>query len=127
MNNSAGMVLDHGQLDRLAVELNSRTHAESFVDRFLANLPDRLARIQRSLLAEQTESALVAVLSVATSAAMAGAIQLERRSRSIERSIRAGDLAAAQDAALGLDTNASEFARQMGALLNITAPVLPDR
>jgi HPt (histidine-containing phosphotransfer) domain-containing protein len=123
MNNGVGLVLDLGQIDRLAVELNSRSYAEGFVGRFLENLPERLARIQRSLLEGRSESALVAILSVATSAAMAGAIQLEGRTRSIELSIRAGDLAAARDAAGALDTNAADFARQVGALLSFSAPV----
>jgi HPt (histidine-containing phosphotransfer) domain-containing protein len=126
MNSGVGLVVDLGQIDRLAGELDSRTCAAGFVGRFLENLPERLARIQRSLLEGKSESALVAILSVATSAAMAGAIQLEGHSRSIERSIRAGDLKSARDAAWALDTNAAEFARQVGTLLSFSAPVLPD-
>lgn len=116
------LVLDTRQIDKLSYELDSRSFAEGFVGRFLEALPDRLETIHRSLLEGKSEGALVAILSVATSAAMAGATQLEGRSRAIERSLRAGDLDSARSGARVLDSNAADFARQVGILLSSAKP-----
>ncbi|GIU56615.1 hypothetical protein [Arthrobacter sp. NicSoilC12] len=115
---SCGVILDTHQIDRLAHELDSRSTAVGFVGRFVQRLPDSLARIHRSLLEGKSEGALAAVLSVATSAAMAGAVQLEGHSRTVEQSIRAGDLGAARAAAAVLDANAADFARHASQLLS---------
>ena len=88
-----------------------------FVSRFLEHLPDRLTCFHQSLFEGKSDGALAAIRSVATSAAMAGAIQLEGHSRAVERCIRAGDLEAALAAAGELDSNAADFARHLGALL----------
>lgn len=112
-----GMVLDTRQLDRLAVELDSRSYAVGFVSRFLEHLPDRLTCVHQSLFEGKSEGALAAIRSVATSAAMAGAIQLESQSRAVEGCIRAGDLEAALAAAGELDSTAADFARHLDALL----------
>lgn len=124
MNYGNGMVLDTGQIDRLAVELDSRSYAVGFVCRFLEGLPDRLICVHQSLFEGKSEGALAAIRSVATSAAMAGAVQLEGRSRAIERCIRAGDLEAALAAAGELDSNAADFAQHLGALLDSPGPAL---
>jgi len=118
MSYGNGMVLDTRQIDRLAVELDSRAYAVGFVSRFLEHLPDRLTCVHRSLFEGKSDGALAAIRSVATSAAMAGAIQLEGHSRAVERCIRAGDLEAALAAAGELDANAADFARHLGALLD---------
>jgi hypothetical protein len=122
MNYGNGMVLDTGQLDRLAVELESRSYAVGFVWRFLEGLPDRLMCVHQSLSEGKREGALAAIRSVATSAAMAGAVQLEGHSRAVERCIRAGDLEAALAAAAELDSNAADFAQHLGALLGSAGP-----
>lgn len=122
MNYGNGMVLDTGQFDRLAVELESRSYAVGFVCRFLERLPDRLTCVHQSLFEGKSECALAAIRSVATSAAMAGAIQLEGRSRAVERCIRAGDLEAALAAAGELDSTAADFAQHLGALLESSVP-----
>lgn len=88
-----------------------------FVGRFLECLPARLTGVHTSLRDGKSEGALVAILSVATSAAMAGAIQLEGQSRAVEHSIRTGDLNAARAAARTLDSDVADFARQVSALL----------
>lgn len=108
------MVLDIRQIDKLAAELDSRTCAVRFVGRFLDSLPRRVACVHSSL----AERALVAVLSVATSAAMAGAVQLEGRSRAVERNIRAGDLTAAKAAAGELDSTIADFAHHVNKLVS---------
>ncbi|RKR12684.1 hypothetical protein [Arthrobacter oryzae] len=113
-----GVILDSGQIDRLAAELESRSTAVGFVSRFLQRLPDSLACVHRSLLEGKSEGALTAILSVATSAATAGAVQLEGHSRAVEHSIRAGDLGAARAAAGILDANAADFARHASALFS---------
>lgn len=113
-----GVVLDAGQLDRLALELDSRSAAAGFVDRFLQRLPGSLACVQRSLVAGKSEGALIAILSVAASAAMAGAVQLEGDSRAVEHSIRAGDLKAARAAAGVLEADAADFAVQAAQLFS---------
>ena len=122
MNYGNGLVLDAGQLDRLAVELDSRSHAVGFVSRFLEHLPDRLTCVHQSLFEGKSDGALAAIRSVATSAAMAGAIQLEGHSRAVERCIRAGDLEAALAAAGELDSNAADFVRHLYALLGSPGP-----
>ena len=53
-----GVVLDTRQIDRLALELDSRSTAVGFVGRFLDRLPDRLACFHRSLLEGKSEGAL---------------------------------------------------------------------
>ena len=55
---------------------------------------------------------------------MAGAIQLEGRSRAVERCIRAGDLEAALAAAGDLDSSAAVFAQHLSALLDSSKPGL---
>ena len=110
------VILDTRQIDRLAHELDSRSTAVGFVGHFVQRLPDSLACIHRSLLEGKSEGALAAVVSVASSAAMAGAVQLEGHSRVVERSIRAGDLGAARAAAGVLDANAADFAQQASKL-----------
>lgn len=117
MSYGNGLVLDTGRIDGLAAELDSRSFAMGFVCRFLECLPDRLTGVYRSLSDGKSDGALVAILSVATSAAMAGAIQLEGQSRAIEHSIRAGDLESARAAARTLDSDVADFAQQVGALL----------
>lgn len=119
-----GLVLDTRQIDRLAVELDSRSFAVGFVCRFLENLPDRLTCVHQNLFEGKSDGALAAIRSVATSAAMAGAIQLEAHSRAVERCIRAGDLEAALATAGELDSNAADFARHLGALLDSSGPAL---
>jgi HPt (histidine-containing phosphotransfer) domain-containing protein len=113
----SNVILDTRQIDRLALELDSRSTAVGFVSRFLQRLPDSLACIHRSLLEGKSEGALAVVLSLATSAAMAGAVQLEGHSRAVERSIRAGDLGAARAAAGVLNANAADFAEHASKLL----------
>ncbi|MGO4193655.1 hypothetical protein AB4Y67_18565 [Arthrobacter sp. YAF17] len=117
-----GMVLDTSQLDRLAVELDSRSYAVGFVCRFVSHLPDKLTRIHQNLIEGKSDGALAAIRSVATSAAMAGAVQLETQSRAVEQCIRAGNLEAALAAAGGLDSNAADFARHLDALLGSSGP-----
>ncbi len=112
------MVLDIRQIDKLAAELDSRTCAVGFVGRFLDSLPRRVACVHSSLRDGKAERALVAVLSVATSAAMAGAVQLEGRSRAVERNIRAGDLTAAKAAAGELDSTIADFAHHVNKLVS---------
>ena len=127
MNHGGGTVLDARQFDRLALELDSRSCAVGFVGRFLEALPRRLATIHRSLLEGKSEGALVAVLSVATSAAMAGAVQLECRSRAIEGSIRAGDLDSARVGASALDSNVADFAQHVSLLFSSAKPTLQEQ
>lgn len=124
MNYGDGLILDTRRIDRLAVELDSRSCAVGFVSRFIERLPYRLSGVHRSLLEGKSEGALVGILSVATSAAMAGAIQLEGRSRAVERCIRAGDLEAALAAAGDLDSSAAVFAQHLSALLDSSKPGL---
>ncbi|MGO4490798.1 hypothetical protein AB4Y86_01725, partial [Arthrobacter sp. 2YAF22_2] len=92
---------------------------------FLDSLPRRVACVHSSLRDGKAERALVAVLSVATSAAMAGAVQLEGRSRAVERNIRAGDLTAAKAAAGELDSTIADFAHHVNKLVSSANPRNP--
>ncbi|QYF91143.1 MULTISPECIES: hypothetical protein [Arthrobacter] len=121
MNPCDGLVLDIGRIDSLSIELSSRAYAVGILSRFLERLPGRLGSVHGNLREGQSEGALIAILSVATSAAMTGALQLEAQSREVERQIRAGDLAAARVAAGGLDTNAADFAQQARELFGSEA------
>lgn len=109
-------VLDSSRIDALAAELNYRADAVDVLFRFVERLPDRLLSVHDNLRDGARERALTAVLSVATSAAMTGALRLEAQSREVERQIRAGDLMAARIAAWGLDSSAAEFAQLAGDL-----------
>lgn len=104
-------VLDSRRIDALAAELNYRSDAVDVVGLFVERLPDRLLSVHENLREGARDRALSAVLSVATSAAMTGALRLEAQSRVVERQIRAGDLIAARSAAWGLDSSAAEFAQ----------------
>ncbi len=109
-------VLDSRRIDALAAELNYRADAVEVVGRFVERLPDRLLCVHENLRDGARERALTAVLSVATSAAMTGALRLEAQSREVERQIRAGDLVAARSAAWALDSSAAEFAQLAAGL-----------
>ncbi len=115
-------VLDTNQIDRLAVELDSRSCALGVVSRFLERLPERLHAIQRSLHQGKSDCALSGILSVATSAAMAGAPRLERQSRCVEGRIRSGDFEAARAAASCLTDDAAEFAVRLEDFLDSAGP-----
>lgn len=118
MNESDGLILDLRRINRLSAGLDSPSHAMMVVIQFVDRLPDRLDRVHRCLSEGKSQAALGAILSVATSAYTAGAVQLEKQSRMVEQRIRAGDLAAAGVAACGLEACAAEFAQQVSEVFS---------
>jgi hypothetical protein len=68
-------VLDTARIWVLAEELDSRAAALEFITAFLRMLPERVARINHTLEMDDRDHAMDAVLSLASSASMAGAHQ----------------------------------------------------
>lgn len=82
-------VLDTSRIEVLADELCSRAAAKEFMAAFLGMLPDRIAAVEAALDGTDRKVSRTAVLSLATSAAMAGARQLERDARLIDTYLKA--------------------------------------
>jgi histidine phosphotransfer protein HptB len=111
-------VLDTAWIWVLAEELDSRAVALEFITEFLRMLPARVARINQALGISDRDQAMDAVLSLASSAHMAGAHQLAQHCRSIGREVRAGNLAAARQASLGLDSRTATLVEEITELLD---------
>lgn len=69
-------VLDMTIVETLAVDVGSSREVMNFLARFDALLFSRLEKIHQALMAQDLESTKVVLLSLHTSAAMAGALQL---------------------------------------------------
>jgi HPt (histidine-containing phosphotransfer) domain-containing protein len=88
---------------------NDRDAVAGFVCAFVAQWPDRLARIDERIRATDPDGALTAVLSLKVSSQMIGASQLTSLCLELERIVREGDFAAGIDRvetlrAVGTDT-----------------------
>ncbi len=113
----AEQVLDRTRLQALAEELDSRPLALEFITQFLQLLPARLRRINHTLTDNDQETAWDALLSLATSASMAGADHLALLCRNIGREVRAGNLATARHASQGLGAHTAVVAAEITKLL----------
>ena len=109
--------LERARLDSLAVELDSRGDALAFAAKFLDLLPRRLQKIAATVQAGDAEAAHVALLSLAASAEMVGALRLERDTRRADRELRAGRLGGARAAVPQLNHDAEGVARALTDLL----------
>ncbi|WP_415853351.1 hypothetical protein [Sinomonas sp. G460-2] len=109
--------LEPARLDTLAVELDSRDDACAFAAKFLDLLPRRLQKIAATVQAGDVEAAHVALLSLAVSAEMVGALRLERNTRHADRELRAGRLGGARGAIPELNHDADAVARALTDLL----------
>lgn len=115
-------VLDTAHIDALARDLNSRTAALAFIAGFLHYLPARVERILQTLASNDLAQAMDAVLSLASSASMAGARQLERNCRLIQDAITTGDLAQARNISRTLTGHVLAITTELTGLLNPPAP-----
>ncbi|TKV29312.1 signal peptidase I [Arthrobacter sp. NamB2] len=70
-------VLDREVLQNLGVELSSHAGALHFAETFVQLLPQRIAAVESAFRAEDTDAAVVALLSLNVSASMVGASRLE--------------------------------------------------
>ncbi|WP_258058782.1 signal peptidase I [Arthrobacter sp. B1805] len=70
-------VLDRSVLQNLGVELSSHAGALHFAETFVQLLPQRIAAVESAFRAEDTDAAVVALLSLNVSASMVGASRLE--------------------------------------------------
>lgn len=118
-------VLDTAHIDALARDLNSRTAALGFIARFLRLLPTRVERIHHALAGNDQAQTMDAVLSLASSASMAGARQLERNCRLIQDQVTTGDLAQARRNSHTLTGHIQAITAELTDLLNPPAPT-PD-
>lgn len=118
-------VLDTAHIDALARDLNSRTAALAFIARFLHYLPARVERILQTLASNDLAQAMDAVLSLASSASMAGARQLERNCRLIQNAVTIGDLDQARLSSRTLTGHIPAITAELTDLLNSPAPT-PD-
>jgi HPt (histidine-containing phosphotransfer) domain-containing protein len=115
-------VLDISSLRSLADELECEATALRFVSDFLHQLPARVVRIKDALETNDREYARDAVLSLACSASMIGAQQLERYTRIISSQVQAGDFRAAQLASLDLDRSTADVAEAIIGILSHEGP-----
>ena len=111
-------VLDTSCIWALAEEMDSRATALAFITDFLRMLPERVARINQTLWTSDRDHAMDAVLSLATSASMAGAHQLAQHCRSIWRDVNTGNLAAARKSSLGLHSRTAALTQEITLLLD---------
>lgn len=70
-------VLDRSVLQNLGTELSSHAGAFQFAETFVQLLPQRIAAVESAFAAEDTDAAVVALLSLNVSASMVGACRLE--------------------------------------------------
>jgi HPt (histidine-containing phosphotransfer) domain-containing protein len=111
-------VLDTAWIWALAQELDSRATALQFITQFLQMLPARVARINHALGKNDQNYAMDAVLSLASSASMAGAHQLAQYCRTIGHEVKAGNLGTARHASLTLDSHALNLTGEITELLD---------
>ncbi|MCZ2404895.1 hypothetical protein IV498_17410 [Paenarthrobacter sp. Z7-10] len=114
---SALMVLDPTALDSLADELESRESAVGFAVNFMEMLPERWRNIVTALKGESCDEARVSVLSLASSAAMTGACQLEFNLRRIDAALKAQRLSDAREIAGRLGSDVMGVVTSLRALL----------
>jgi HPt (histidine-containing phosphotransfer) domain-containing protein len=95
--------LDLNIVSDLADQLECPALALAFLRDFLALLPGRMERIRASLIEQDPEKALEAVLSLKTTAAMTGTHRIEACCRTVEQLIRANRFVQAEFAARELD------------------------
>jgi hypothetical protein len=89
MDGSCLPVLDAHPLQVLT-EQAGRSVAERFFNDYLDLLPARSASIIAGLAAEDRERTLDAVVSLRVTSAMAGALEMEESSRTLERQLQVG-------------------------------------
>lgn len=110
-------ILEQGRLRDIASDLNSSADALSFAALFLDLLPRRLRTVAAAVEAGRTDDAHVALLSLATSAEMVGALRLEQAARCTDRAVRAADLPSAQASVTDLRRSADAVAQALEDLL----------
>ena len=110
MEPAAVPILDRACLEDLAEDLASRAHAIDFAASFVKLLPRRIHAIATALEAGELEAAQVALVSLAVSASMVGALQLERDVRLLEEDVRAERTARAREAVRALVNDADAVA-----------------
>jgi HPt (histidine-containing phosphotransfer) domain-containing protein len=115
---SVDAVLDVSAIRSLARELDCEATALQFASDFLQMLPTRVVRIKEALETYDRQHARDAVLSLASSASMLGAQQLEWHTRNISRQVQAGDFRAAYQASLDLDRSVKDVAEAIAGLLS---------
>ena len=110
--------LERARLEALAGELDSEADALAFAAKFLDLLPRRLEKVAETVRAGETEAAHVALVSLAASAEMVGAMQLERDAREADRELLAGRLGITRESIPRLDQDADAVAHALIDLLN---------
>ena len=110
-------ILEHARLDVLAGELNSWADAMDFAAKFLDLLPRRVRAVTTTVQAGEAEAAHVALVSLAASAGMVGALQLERDARLADEELRAGHLVQARESLPGLWVDARAVIEALRDLL----------
>jgi hypothetical protein len=110
-------VLERDRLAEIAGELGSSADALSFAALFLDLLPKRLRTVAAAVEEGRTGDAHVALLSLAASAEMVGALRLEHAARHTDRAVRAVDLQSAKASVCGLRHSADAVAHALEDLL----------
>lgn len=116
--------LDLSVVSDLADQLDCPALALAFLRDFLALLPGRMERIRASLIEQDPEKALDAVISLKTTAAMTGAHHIMACCRTVEQLIRANRFVQAEVAAGELDQLISGTVTAARGLLEAAAGAL---
>ncbi|MDP9885321.1 HPt (histidine-containing phosphotransfer) domain-containing protein [Sinomonas atrocyanea] len=110
-------ILEQTRLRDIAGDLGSAADALTFAALFLDLLPRRLRTVAAAVEAGRTDDAHVALLSLATSAEMVGALRLEQAARCTDRAVRAVDLPSARASVTDLRRSADAVAQALEDLL----------
>lgn len=118
MEPAAIPVLDRARLDDLAEDLASRSDALDFAVAFIKLLPRRIHAIAAAIDAGRTDAAHVVLVSLGTSAAMVGALRLERTVRQLVDDVRAGHTELARETLCSLVGDADAVAAALAEALD---------
>jgi hypothetical protein len=78
-------------LERLSVDVADEAAVERFVDDYLRLLPSRLSKVQRLLSGADLEATRVAILSLETTSAMLGGVDVVLSARALRHAVQSGD------------------------------------
>lgn len=109
--------LDRRRLEEIEEDLGSRAPAVAFAERFLHMLPGRIHAIATAVEAGEVEAIRTALLSLAISAEMVGAVQLASGTWAAEAGLRSGGHQAVREALPQIEHDAAAARLALVSLL----------
>ncbi len=110
-------MLDTDVLTRLAVDVDDQAFVVGFVAKYRGLLDTRIRRITDALAAADIAAAMEAVLSLKVSSTTVGAHELAELAATLEREVRAGEMAVARLRSTALPAAAARADRALAAYL----------